>query len=57
MDNHQVGNDRCVDIIRGSVNEVTMGEGVSRGHLGTRENLPDDIKVLEEEGPAGLPLR
>ena len=57
MDNHWVGNDRGVDIIRGSVNEVTTGEGVSRGHLGTRKNPPDDIKVLEEEGPTGLSLR
>ena len=54
MNNHWVGNDRGINIIEGSVNEVTTGEGVSGGHLGTRENLPDDIKILEKEGPTGL---
>ena len=54
LDDHRVGNDRGIDIIRGSVNGVSTREGIGGGHLGTRENLPDDIKVLEKEGPTGL---
>ena len=57
MDNYRVGNDRSIDIVKGSVNEVATGEGVGGGHPGTREDFPDDIKVLEEEGPAGLSSR
>ena len=57
LDDYWVGNDRGVDIIRGSVNGVLTREGISRGHLRTRENLPDNIKVLEKEGPTGLSPR
>ena len=57
LDDYWVRDDRGIDIIRGSVNGVSMGEGIGGGHLGTRENLPDNIKVLEKEGPAGLSSR
>ena len=57
LDDYWVGNDRGVDIIKGSVNGISMRESVGGGHLGTRENLPDDIKVLEKEGPTGLSPR
>ena len=54
IDDNWFGNNRSINIIGGSVNEVAMREGVGRGHFGTREDFPDDIKVLEEEGPASL---
>ena len=57
LDDHQLGDDGGVDIIGGGVNGVSMGEGVGRGHLGTGKNLPDDIEVLKEKGPAGLSSR
>ena len=57
LDNYWVGNNRSINIVEGSVNEIAMGEGVGGGHPGTREDFSDDIKVLEEEGPAGLSSR
>ena len=57
MDNHWFGDDRSVDIVRGGVNEVAAREGISGGHPGPREDFPDDVKVLEEEGPASLSSR
>ena len=57
IDNNQFRNDRSVDIIGGSVNEVATREGVGRGHFGAWEDFPDDIKVLKDEGPASLTLR
>ena len=32
-------------------------EGVGWGHLGTQEDFPNDVKVLEKQGPASLALR
>ena len=52
-----VGDDRSIDVVGGGVNEVTGREGVGGSHLGTQEDFPDDIKVLEEQGPASLVLR
>ena len=57
VDNHWFGNNRAVDIIRRGINEVVMRLGVSGGHLGTREDSPNYIKVLEEEGPVSLASR
>ena len=45
IDNYGVRNDRSVDIIQGSVNEVTTREGVGGGHLSTREDFPNYVKV------------
>ena len=57
VDNHWFGNNRGVDIIQGSINEVVTRQGIRGGHLGTRKDFPNYIKVLEEEGPASLGLR
>ena len=57
VDNYWFANDRSVDVIRGSVNEVAMREGVGGGHLSTREDFPNYIKVLKEEGPVSLASR
>ena len=57
LDDYRVGNDGGINIVRGGVNGISTGEGVSGGHLGTRENFPYDIEVLEEEGPASLSSR
>ena len=57
LDDYRVGNDGSVDIIGGGVNEISTGESVGGGHLGTRENSPYDIEILEEEGPTGLSSR
>ena len=57
IDDNQFRNDRSIDIIEESVNEVAMREGIGRGHFGAWEDFPDNIKVLEEEGPASLMLR
>ena len=57
LDDYWLRNDGSVDIIGGGVNGIATGEGVGGGHLGTRENFPYDIEVLEEEGPSGLSTR
>ena len=34
-----------------------MRQGISGSHLCPRGNLPDDVKILEKEGPASLAMR
>ena len=57
IDNNWFGDNGGVNIIQGSINGIVVRQSVSRGHLGTREDLPDDVKALEEEGPASLASR
>ena len=42
----RIGNNRCIVIVEGSVHLIVAREGISRGEFSTRENLPDDVKVL-----------
>ena len=57
LDKDWFRHDRSINIIQGGVDKVTAREGISWGHLGTREDFPNYIKILEEQGPAGLVLR
>ena len=34
-----------------------MRKGICRSHLCPRGNLPDDVKILEKEGPVSLVTR
>ena len=57
IDDDWFGNDRGVYIIQGGIDEVTAREGIGWGHLGTWEDLPNDIEVLEKQGPTSLASR
>ena len=49
------GDDGGIVIIKGSVDLVVTRESVGGGEFGTRENFPDDVEVLQEKRPSGLP--
>ena len=36
---------------------ILSREDISGSHLHPRGNLPNDVKILEEEGPVGLATR
>ena len=57
IDDHGVREDGSVCIILCGVDVVLAREGISRSHLCSWSNLPDDVKVLKEEGPACLVTR
>ena len=57
IDNNRFRNNGGINIVKGSVDRVPVREGVSRGHLGTGEDFPYNIKILEEEGPVSLATR
>ena len=44
----------CVGVVFGGINGVSLGKSIRRGHFRPRCDLPDDIKVLQEQGPSGL---
>ena len=57
IDNHGVRKDGSVHIISSGVQVILLRKGISRSHLHSWGDLPDDVKVLEEEGPASLVMR
>ena len=54
VDDHGVGENRSISIVRSCVEVVPPRESISRSHVSPRGNFPDEIKVLKEEGPASL---
>ena len=57
VDDHGVGKDGGIGIILSDVEMVSPRECISRSHVSSRGDLPDDIKVLKKKGPASLSLR
>ena len=57
IDDCRFWHNSSVSIVRGGIDLVIAGKGISQSEFGTRENLPDNIEVLQKEGPAGLSTR
>ena len=57
INDHGVREDGGVDIIASSVQVIVTREGISRSYPHSWGDLPDDVKVLKEEGPASLATR
>ena len=57
IDDHRIGEDGGVCIVGSGIQVIFVREDICRSHLGSRGNLPDDVKVLEKEGPASLAMR
>ena len=57
IDDHGIRKDRSVDIVLHGVKVILLRESISRSHVCSWGNCPNDVKVLEKEGPASLSLR
>ena len=57
IDNHRIREDGSVCIVGSDIQVILSRNGISGSHLCSRGNLPDDVKVLEKEGPASLVMR
>ena len=57
VDDHGVGKDGSIGIVLSGVEVVPPRESISRSHVSSRGDLPDDIKVLKKEGPVSLSSR
>ena len=57
VDNHRIWEDGNVCIISSGIQVVLSRKGISGSHLCPRSNPPDNVKILEKEGPASLATR
>ena len=57
VNDYGVREDGSVGIITSGVQVILMREGISGSHPRSWGDLPDDVKVLKEEGPVGLVMR
>ena len=54
INDHGIGKNGSVDIVPSGVEVVPSRESIGGSHVGSRSDLPDEIKVLKKEGPARL---
>ena len=57
VDDHRVQEDGSVCIVGSGIQVILSRKGVSGSHLCPWSNLPDDVEILEKEGPASLAMR
>ena len=57
IDDYRIREDGGVHIILCSVQVIFSRESISRPHLRPWGDLPNDVKILEKEGPVGLATR
>ena len=57
IDDHRVWEDGSVCVIGSGIQVIFSRKGISGSHLCPRGNLPDDVKILEKEGPATMATR
>ena len=57
IDDHRIWEDGGVCIVGGGIQVILLRKGISRSHLCPWGNLPDDVTILEKEGPASLATR
>ena len=54
VDDHGVRKDGSIGIVLSGVKMISLRESISRSHVSSRGDLPDDIKVQKKMGPASL---
>ena len=57
IDDHRIWEDGSVCIVGSGIQVILSRKGISRSHLCSWGNLPDNVKILEKEGPASLATR
>ena len=57
IDDHRVREDGSICVISSGIQVILSRKGISGSHLCPRSNLPDNVKILEKEGPASLAMR
>ena len=57
INDHRIWEDGGVCIVGSGIQVILSRKGISGSHLCSWGNLPDNVKILEKEGPASLPAR
>ena len=57
IDDHRVREDGGICVISSGIQVILSRKGISGSHLCPWSNLPDNVKILEKEGPVSLATR
>ena len=57
IDDHRIWEDGGVYVVGSGIQVIFSRKGISRSHLCSWGNLPDNVKILEKEGPVSLAMR
>ena len=57
IDDHRIREDGSVCVVGSGIQVIFLRKGISWSHLCSWGNLPDNVKILEKEGPASLVMR
>ena len=57
IDDHRIRNDGGVCIVSCGIQVILLRESIRRSHLHSRGYFPDNVEILEKEGPASLATR
>ena len=57
VDDHGIWKDGGIHIIFSGIEVVPPRESISRSHVQSRGDFPDEIKVLKKKGPVSLSSR
>ena len=57
IDDHWIRDDGGIDIVSHGIQVILLRESVCRSHLHSRGHFPDNVKILEKEGPVSLSTR
>ena len=57
IDDHRIWKEGGICIVGGGIQVILSRKGICGSHLCPWGNLPDNVKILEKEGPASLATR
>ena len=57
VDDHGVRKDGSIGIVLSGVKMISPRESISRPHMSSRGDFPDNVKVLKKKGPVSLSSR
>ena len=57
IDDHGIRDDVCVCIVSSSIQVILLRKSIHGPHLCSRGYFPNNIEILEKEGPASLAMR
>ena len=57
IDDHRIREDGGIHVVSCGIQVILSRESVRRPHLHSRGHLPDNVEILEKEGPVSLSTR
>ena len=57
IDDHWIRDDGGIDVVSRGIQVILSRESIHRSHLHSRGHFPDNVEILEKEGPVSLSTR